>query len=101
MIHQAKGFSLIEMLLGMDYKLYWHLPPYFSTTNHYGNSQNPFDNTISVNMLGIHSSVKADIQDLCSVESPQSDWRRAKHIQSTKQGIRNKSKTPHSDETDS
>jgi hypothetical protein len=67
---------LIEYLLEQGYKLYWHLPPYYSTANYYGNPQNPFANTVSINMLGIHSSIKSNINGLRPIDSPQSDWRR-------------------------
>jgi len=32
--------------------------------NYYANPQNPFSNTVSLNMLGIHSSVKSNINGL-------------------------------------
>jgi FkbM family methyltransferase len=67
--------ALIEAILGLGYKLYWHLPLYYSPANYYANTNNPFGNTISINMLGIHASIKADITGLKPIDNPQSDWR--------------------------
>ena len=69
--------ALIEALLALDYKLFWHLPMYYSTANYYGNSQNPFGRLVSANMLGIHASLATNIQGMKPVTSPQSDWRKA------------------------
>jgi len=68
--------DLIEALLALGYKLFWHLPPYYSPNNYYGNRANPFGNLVSINMLGIHSSRPMDIQGLRPINSPQSSWRR-------------------------
>jgi hypothetical protein len=59
----------------MGYKLYWHLPPYFNRANYYASADNPFANLVSVNMLGVHASVSANIQGLPPIENPHSDWR--------------------------
>jgi FkbM family methyltransferase len=67
--------ALISELLALGYQLYWHLPTYYSHDNYYANPENPFGNTVSVNMLGIHSAFKSDIKGLRKVEGPQSDWR--------------------------
>jgi FkbM family methyltransferase len=67
---------LIEYLLSLGYRLFWHLPPLFDPKNFYQNSNNEFGRTVSVNMLGIHSSVTTNINGLREIDSPQSDWRR-------------------------
>jgi FkbM family methyltransferase len=68
--------ALIEALLALGYRLYWHLPPYYRRDNYYGNADNPFGGLVSVNVLGVHASVKANIQGLRPIEGPASDWRR-------------------------
>jgi FkbM family methyltransferase len=70
-----KSAELIGAILGMGYKLYWHLPPYFNRANYYASAANPFANLVSVNMLGVHASVSANIQGLPPIDSPHSDWR--------------------------
>lgn len=67
--------ALIEYLLSLGYKLYWHLPPMFNPANHFANPENAFGNIVSVNMLGIHSAIQGNIQGLRPVEGPDSDWR--------------------------
>ena len=56
-------------------QLYWHLPPLYDPHNFYRNPVNEFGRTVSINMLGIHSSVTTDISGLKPIESPTSDWR--------------------------
>jgi FkbM family methyltransferase len=70
-----KSAELIGAILGMGYKLFWHLPPYYNRANYYASAANPFANLVSVNMLGVHASVSANIQGLPPIDSPQSDWR--------------------------
>jgi FkbM family methyltransferase len=67
--------ALIEAILALGYKLYWHLPPYYAAGNYYGNATNVFGDMVSLNMLGIHASVPTNIQGLRPVDGPQSDWR--------------------------
>jgi FkbM family methyltransferase len=70
-----RSAALIEYLFSLGYELYWHLPPLFDRGNFYQNPVNEFGTTVSVNMLGIHSSVKSNISGLRKVEGPHSDWR--------------------------
>jgi FkbM family methyltransferase len=67
---------LIEALMGLGYKLFWHLSAYYNPQNYYSKAVNPFGNMVSPYMLGVHSSMATDIQGLPPVTSPQSDWRR-------------------------
>jgi FkbM family methyltransferase len=67
---------LIEFLLSLGYRLFWHLPPLFDPNNFYRNKQNEFGRTVSVNMLGIHSSVPTNISGLREITDAHSDWRK-------------------------
>lgn len=69
--------ALIEYLQGLEYELYWHLPPLFSPHNYFGNGENEFGAIVSANMLGVHRSVRASIQGLRRVEGPDSSWQTA------------------------
>jgi hypothetical protein len=73
-----RSAALIEAIQVLGYKLYWHVPPYYAQGNYYGNKQNTFGDLVSGNMLGIHSSVRSNIQGLRLVEGPGSDWRVSK-----------------------
>lgn len=63
-----RSAALIAAIRALDYKLYWHLPPFFRQDNYYGNAANSFGDILSRNMLGIHSSVPTNIQGLRPVE---------------------------------
>lgn len=66
--------ALIEHLLALDYKLYWHLPPLYHPANYFGNPVNVFGNIVSSNMLGVHASVKSSISGLTPIERPEEHW---------------------------
>jgi FkbM family methyltransferase len=67
--------ALIELLLSLGYRLYWHLPALFDERNFYQNPHNEFGNAVSVYMLGVHSSVPTSLSGLREITSPTSDWR--------------------------
>lgn len=48
---EEKSAALFTLLDGMNYDMYWHLPPLFRKNNHAGNSRNIFGETVSINML--------------------------------------------------
>ena len=70
---QAKSAALIEQLLGLEYRLYWHLPPLFNPQNYRGETENLFKGIISANMLGIHRSANQNIP-LREILSPTDYW---------------------------
>jgi hypothetical protein len=71
-----RSAALIEFLFSLGYTLFWHLPPLYEPANFYRNPINEFQQTVSINVLGIHSSVTTDISGLKRIQSPQSDWRK-------------------------
>ncbi|HLQ46082.1 MAG TPA: FkbM family methyltransferase, partial [Planctomycetaceae bacterium] len=70
-----KSPALIEYLQSLGYVLYWHLPYLFNSQNDFQNPHNAFGGTVSVNMLGFHSSISTNITGLRRVEGPDSNWR--------------------------
>jgi FkbM family methyltransferase len=68
--------ALIEYILSLGYKLYWHLPPLYQPANFYENAVNVFQRIVSSNMLCIHSSVKSSIAGLQPIERPDEHWLR-------------------------
>jgi FkbM family methyltransferase len=70
-----KSPALLEYLLALGYDLYWHLPPLYSPANFFHNEVNEFGNIVSVNVLGVHASVKSQITGLRRIRSPQDDWK--------------------------
>jgi FkbM family methyltransferase len=49
-----RSVQLIELLMSMDYRLWWHLPPLFNPNNFFGEAENIFPNVASLNMLCLH-----------------------------------------------
>ena len=65
--------SLIALLQSLGYDLYWHLPPLFNPHNFYHQTDNIFAHLRSGNVLGVPSSLKAEINGLRKITSPR-DW---------------------------
>jgi FkbM family methyltransferase len=47
----SKSPLLVRYLAGLNYDLYWHLPPLYNPDNYFGNKENIFSDTVSLNML--------------------------------------------------
>ena len=62
--------ALIRHLLGLDYRLYWHLPPLYNPANFFGESENVYSNIVSVNMLCLPRTTPQSIQGLVEVTDP-------------------------------
>lgn len=45
--------ALIEWILNLNYRAWWHLPPLYNPDNFFGVSDNEYPNVVSVNMLCI------------------------------------------------
>lgn len=65
-----RSAELLEHMLGLDYRLYWHVAPLFTRGNFFGNPENVFGNTASVNVLGIPPGMRAEVRGLRAVLSP-------------------------------
>ena len=46
-----KSQALIEQIMALDYKLWWHVPPMFNPNNYFGVKENEYGNIASFNML--------------------------------------------------
>jgi FkbM family methyltransferase len=56
-----KSHDLIELLLSMGYRLWWHTPPLFHADNFAGNPENVFGPIVSVNLLCIPAEREVNI----------------------------------------
>ena len=54
--------ALIETLMAMGYRMWWHAPPLFNPDNYYGEPSNVYGSVRSFNMLCLHRS--------CAVPAP-------------------------------
>ena len=67
---KEKSDPLVQQIRNLGYKLYWHFPPLFQPANYFENTVNVFGNVVSMNMLCVHESVKANISGLKEVAVP-------------------------------
>ncbi|HEY7299470.1 MAG TPA: FkbM family methyltransferase [Xanthobacteraceae bacterium] len=74
-----KSRALINRLLGLDYRLYWHLPPLFNCDNFFGEKENVLGNVVSINMLCIprSGSLSLTVHGLREITSEDANWRLA------------------------
>jgi FkbM family methyltransferase len=63
-----KAESLVRLIDGLSYRLYWHRPPYFSPKNFFGNTKNLFPNAVALKMICFHHSVGLNLQGLEPVD---------------------------------
>jgi FkbM family methyltransferase len=70
-----KSAELIEWLLTNGYRLYWHLPRLFNPENYFGETENVFGDTMSINMLCIPRSKAIVAEKFREITSPQDSWR--------------------------
>ncbi|HJN12491.1 MAG TPA: FkbM family methyltransferase [Pirellulaceae bacterium] len=66
--------ALIAQIMGLGYRLYWHLPKMFRADNYYENSANVFGEIVSVNMICIDEDSELVFGDLRLITEPESDW---------------------------
>jgi FkbM family methyltransferase len=62
--------ELVSFIDRLGYVMYWHHPPLYSADNYFGNPDNVFKNMYSVNMLCIHSSIRAELVGFTPVAVP-------------------------------
>lgn len=65
---REKAEELVRHIDSIGYNMYWHLPYYFSPNNFFGNPNNVFPNTVSINMVCVHKSIP---QNMSSFEQVQ------------------------------
>jgi FkbM family methyltransferase len=66
--------ALISLIMGLGYRLYWHLPKMYRADNYYGNSTNVFGNIVSVNMICVDEDSELSFDGLRLITEPDSDW---------------------------
>lgn len=62
-----KSRMLIDLIRGMGYRIWWHIPPCFNPDNYFANTHNLYPDIGSFNMLCIHSTIAANIAGLDEV----------------------------------
>jgi FkbM family methyltransferase len=72
---EAQSAELITLIHSMGYKLYWHTPRMFNPANYFQNTKDLFGGIVSVNMLCLPESVRANVEGFRPITSPDSNWR--------------------------
>lgn len=78
-----KSPALIEAILGMGYRAYWHTPALFQAQNHRGNAENVFPGIVSVNMICWHEDNIPSIAERLEpsrVTGPDDTWERFRKV---------------------
>lgn len=63
--------GIIEHVLGLDYEMWWHLPPMFNPKNHAGHEENLFGRITSKNVVCAPAERKFKVQGLPQITEPQ------------------------------
>lgn len=74
---EAKSKALLEAMLALGYRLWWHLPHLYSSANAFGNEHNLFPGIRSINVLAIPKERPVNILDMAEITSPEANWREA------------------------
>lgn len=69
-----KSETLLQAVLDMDYRAYWHLPPLFEMENCLEEPLNVFGNTVSVNLLCVSRGSDLVVAGLQEVQSADEWW---------------------------
>jgi FkbM family methyltransferase len=73
---EEKSAALIQQIMDLGYRLYWHLPPLFNPQNYFGAAENIFGRIVSINMLAVHASIPQNLTGFRQITSPQDNWRK-------------------------
>ncbi len=60
-LYVDKSQELIELLWSLNYKLFWHIIPYYNKDNFFKNTNNIFENYYHCNMLGVPKEMKTSL----------------------------------------
>jgi FkbM family methyltransferase len=67
--------ALIERILGLGYRAWWHVTPLFNPRNPYGNGENVFGSFCSFNLICVPADRPTRLDELPEVKSPDDGWR--------------------------
>jgi FkbM family methyltransferase len=72
---EDRSASLIRRILGMDYRLWWHLPMHYTPNNFRGVEEDIFPGVASINMIGVAREQPVDDTGFHPILDDTSDWR--------------------------
>lgn len=62
-----KSQALIEQIMELDYRLWWHIPPLFNANNFFGVKENDYGNVASFNMLCLPREDNTQVDNLLEI----------------------------------
>ncbi len=62
--------ALIEKIISLDYRLFWHLPSLFNPENYAKNNENIYGEIVSFNMLCVHKSLNLNLDGFQEILDP-------------------------------
>lgn len=67
---REKSSPLLEHIIGLGYRAYWHIAPLFNPDNYFGAEENVFAQSVSLNLLCLPGEVDQKIEGMAEVKSP-------------------------------
>jgi FkbM family methyltransferase len=74
--NEGRDTGLIQFILDLGYRAWWHLPAYFNPDNRRGVADNVFGHSVSANMICVHDSVPVTVSGAEPVAGPEDEWTR-------------------------
>lgn len=71
---REKSPALLQRVMSLGYRIWWHTPPLFNPNNFSRNSANLFNGLVSVNILCLAKEQDRPVAGLREVLSPQAHW---------------------------
>ncbi len=72
---QERSYELLNIVLGLDYSVYWHLPRLYNASNFDGEAEDIFPGIVSINILCVPNDSKVDVRGMRRVLNPNDSWR--------------------------
>lgn len=74
---EKNSAELIALVQELDYRCFWHMPPYVRIPNFRGVAENDFPDMISINMVCVPRRGNVAVNGLREVAGPEDSWRLA------------------------
>jgi hypothetical protein len=71
---EDRSAAVIELLLKLNYELYWHTPALFNPDNFAADPENVFAGILAINMLCFPAESKPNAQGFRRISSPADKW---------------------------
>lgn len=69
--------AMFELLVGLKYRLFWHLDFFFNKANSRGVTEDIFGGAFDVNIIGVPANIPLTATNLTPVDGPRDTWQEA------------------------